>query len=92
MVTPPPPEGVAQVPSPRQNVEDDADVPEFKFVTGRLPVTPVERGNPVPLANPIVGFVPKLVRLDEVTPEANAEPVSVPAAAGTVHDPAKAQD
>jgi hypothetical protein len=27
------------VPSPRQNVEEEAPVPEFKFVTNRLPVT-----------------------------------------------------
>lgn len=29
----------AQLPSPRQNVEDEALVPLFRFVTGRLPVT-----------------------------------------------------
>jgi len=28
----------AHVPSPRQNVELDADVPLFKLFTGRLPV------------------------------------------------------
>jgi len=33
----------AQVPSPRQYVEDDADVPLFKLATGKLPVTPVAR-------------------------------------------------
>jgi len=33
------PPGVAQVPSPRQKVDDDASVPPFKFVTGKLPVT-----------------------------------------------------
>lgn len=33
-------EGMAQVPSPRQKVEAVALVPEFKFVTGRFPVTP----------------------------------------------------
>jgi hypothetical protein len=42
------PGGVAQVPSPRQKVEADAAVPEFRFVTGRLPVTPVESGRFVP--------------------------------------------
>ena len=36
---PPPPAGVAHVPSPRQNVDDVAPVPESKFVTGKLPVT-----------------------------------------------------
>ena len=39
----------AQVPSPRQNVDALADVPEFKFVTGRFPVTPVVKGKPVAL-------------------------------------------
>jgi hypothetical protein len=33
------PLGVAHVPSPRQNVVPDAEVPEFRFVTGKLPVT-----------------------------------------------------
>jgi hypothetical protein len=37
--TSPLPEGVAQVPSPRQKVDDEALVPLFKFVTGRFPVT-----------------------------------------------------
>ena len=31
------------VPSPRQNVELEADVPEFRLVTGRFPVTPFDR-------------------------------------------------
>lgn len=35
-----PPGGVAHVASPRQNVVELAAVPPFKFVTGRLPVTP----------------------------------------------------
>lgn len=34
-------EGAAHVPSPRQNVDDDADVPELRLPTGRLPLTPV---------------------------------------------------
>jgi hypothetical protein len=33
------PAGVAHVPSPRQNVELEAEVPEFRFPTGRFPVT-----------------------------------------------------
>ena len=42
------PEGGAdQVASPRQNVVEDAEVPLPRFVTGRLPVTPVVRGSPV---------------------------------------------
>ena len=43
------PAGVAHVPSPRQNVDELALVPEFKLVTGKLPVTPVVRGKPVTL-------------------------------------------
>ena len=39
---PPPPAGVAHVPSPLQKVEADALVPEFRFVTGKFPVTSVE--------------------------------------------------
>lgn len=42
-----PPAGVAQVPSPRQNVEDEALVPEFRLATGKFPVIPVESGSPV---------------------------------------------
>jgi hypothetical protein len=38
LVTVPLPGGAAHVPSPRQNVDALALVPEFKFVTGRLPV------------------------------------------------------
>ena len=34
-----PPLTEAQLPSPRQNVDEDAPVPLFRFVTGRLPVT-----------------------------------------------------
>jgi hypothetical protein len=30
----------AQVPSPLQNVLEEAEVPEFKLATGRLPVIP----------------------------------------------------
>lgn len=54
------PEGVAQVPSPRQNVEAEAEVPPFKLATGRLPVTPVDNGRPVQLVSvPEVG-VPRI--------------------------------
>jgi hypothetical protein len=42
-VTFPLPAGVAHVPSPRQKVLEEADVPAFKFVTGKLPVTSAER-------------------------------------------------
>ena len=53
-----PPAGAAHVASPRQNVEADADVPLLRLPTGRLPVTPVERGRPVPLTRPIAAGVP----------------------------------
>jgi hypothetical protein len=43
---PPPPAGVAHEPSPRQNVVAEAEVPEFKLVTGRLPVTCVAKLTP----------------------------------------------
>jgi len=39
VLTLPPPLGVAQVPSPRQNVEDEALVPPPRLATGRLPDT-----------------------------------------------------
>jgi hypothetical protein len=35
----PPPDGVAHVPSPLQNVVLEADVPLLRLVTGKLPVT-----------------------------------------------------
>jgi hypothetical protein len=38
-VPPPPPAGVAQVPSPRQKVELDALVPPLRLATGKLPDT-----------------------------------------------------
>ena len=56
---PPPPDGVAQVPSPLQNVVLDADVPLFRLETGRLPVTPVDSGNPVALVSVTLVGVPK---------------------------------
>jgi hypothetical protein len=51
--------GVAHVPSPRQNVVDDALVPEFRLVTGKLPVTPVVSGRPVALVNTALAGVPR---------------------------------
>jgi hypothetical protein len=54
----PPPDGVAHVASPLQNVDELADVPEFKLATGKLPVTP-----PVPdVARLIAGTL-----LEEIT-------------------------
>ena len=37
----PVPAGVAHEPSPLQNVVDEAEVPELRFVTGKFPVTPL---------------------------------------------------
>ena len=51
LVTVPAPPGVTHVPSPRQNVEDDAPVPLFRLLVDRLPVTPVESGRPVQFVN-----------------------------------------
>lgn len=48
----------AQVPSPRQNVEEDAEVPELRLVTGRFPVTPVVKGRPVALVKVPLNGVP----------------------------------
>ena len=39
---------------------DDAEVPLFKFVTGKFPVTPVDNGNPVALVNVTDVGVPKI--------------------------------
>jgi len=57
------PPAAAQEPSPRQNVEALADVPEFRFVTGRFPVTAVAKGifESVLLAPLIVLFVSVVV-------------------------------
>jgi len=54
-VTLPDPAGVAHVPSPLQNVLEDADVPEFRFATGKFPVTSAER-----LTAPKLGTPPAL--------------------------------
>ena len=59
LVTVPAPAGAAQEPSPRQNVLADADVPLFKLVTGRLPVTPVLSGSPVALVKVALAGVPR---------------------------------
>lgn len=71
--------GVDHVPSPRQNVVDDADVPEFRFVTGRFPVTPVDNGKPVALVNVNVVGVPRLgvTKVGEVANTLLPDPVFV---------------
>lgn len=71
------PAGVAHVPSPRQNVEDDALVPEFRLLTDRLPVTPVDNGSPVHEVNvPEVG-VPRIGVTSVGDVAKTAEPVPV---------------
>jgi hypothetical protein len=55
LVTEPAP-AAAHVPSPRQKVDTEAEVPELRLVTGRLPTTPVVKGRPVIfVATPEVG-------------------------------------
>jgi hypothetical protein len=65
ILLPPPPAGVAHVPSPLQKVTDDALVPEFRFPTGRFPVTPVVSGKPVALVRVIDVGVPSAVAFPE---------------------------
>ena len=60
------------MPSPRQKVNADALVPEFRFVTGRLPVTCVDKLTPLK--------VPPSVRLPElVTVPVRVMPLTDPA-------------
>jgi hypothetical protein len=68
------------VPSPRQYVDDDAEVPLFKLVTGKLPVTPVDNGNPVAFVSVTLDGVPSAPPL---TTKAPAEPVLTPKAVTT---------
>ena len=81
-VTVPEPAGVAHVPSPRQNVEAEALVPEFRFVTGRLPVTPVVRGKPVVLVRVPEEGVPR-------APPLTRFPLAVPVSAAVIVPAAK---
>ena len=74
--------GVAQLPSPRQNVVADALVPLFKLVTGKFPVTPVVSGSPVPFVKTIAEGVPKSPPLISSVPVASGQViVGVPAVA-----------
>jgi hypothetical protein len=68
------------VPSPRQYVVDDAPVPLFKLVTGKLPVTPVDKGKPVALVKVPDDGVPNAPPL---TTNAPAEPVLTAKAVAT---------
>lgn len=56
-VTVPEPPGVAHVPSPRQNVEEEAEVPLLRLVTGRLPVTPEARLTWAHVRSPLAAIV-----------------------------------
>ena len=69
-----------QVPSPRQKVDAEADVPLFRFVTGKLPVTPVVKGKPVRFVAVPPEGVPKS---PPFTTKAPAEPVFTPSAVTT---------
>ena len=96
LVTVPAPAGVDQLPSPRQNVDALADVPELRFVTGKFPVTPLVSGRPLALVRTALAGVPRagvtitglcsvptVVNEEAVTLEANVAPVRVPAGATT---------
>jgi len=58
VTVPLPPAGVAHVPSPRQNVEEVAPEPEFKFATGKLPEYVVAK---VPVPVPVIAPVKVIV-------------------------------
>ena len=87
--------GVIQAPSPRQNVLEDAFTPLFKFATGRLPTTSVDKLIPdiAPLRvkfPELVTVPPKLMPLTEPTP---ATEVTVPGLDGGVaHVPSPRQN
>ena len=63
----------AQVPSPLQNVEEEALVPLFKLVTGMLPVTPVVKGSPVASAKSNAGVASAAPRLTMTPPKSTDE-------------------
>jgi hypothetical protein len=70
----------AHVPSPRQKVDALALVPLFKLVTGKLPVTPVPKGNPVALDSVPLDGVPST---PPFTTNAPADPTATPRAVTT---------
>ena len=73
-VTVPVPAGAAQTPSPLQNVEDEAPVPEFRFETGRFPEYVVAN---VPVPDPVTAPVSVIVWSPVFVPD-KFEPVTVP--------------
>jgi len=82
------PAGVAHVPSPLQKVVFEAPVPEFRFVTGRLPVTPVVRGSPVALVKTRAVGVPKagVTRVGELARTTAPVPVLAVAASPLIEN------
>lgn len=88
LVTVPDPVGDAHVPSPRQNVPAEADVPLFKLVTGKLPVTPVDNGKPVALVKTPDDGVPKagVTKVGLVAKTNDPLPVSSETAANKLAD------
>jgi hypothetical protein len=61
LVTVPAPVGTAHVPSPRQKVPAEALVPEFRFPTGRFPLTSLARlTDATVLITPPVAFTQQL--------------------------------
>ena len=79
LVTVPEP-AAAQLPSPRQKVDAVAPVPLFRFVTGRLPVTPVVKGRPVALVKVPLEGVPNAPPFTTGEP---AEPTLIASAVAT---------
>lgn len=62
------------MPSPRQKVEELADVPLFRFVTGRFPVTPVESETFVIVFElPLIDLFESVSALDSVERELPAD-------------------
>ena len=78
LVTEPPLMMVAHVPSPRQYVVDDAPVPLFKFVTGRLPVICDVGTVSVPPSEILPAVVTVPVRVRPLTVPAPLTLVTVP--------------
>jgi hypothetical protein len=89
VTVPEPDDGVAQVPSPRQNVVEDALVPPFRLLTDKLPVTPVDSGSPVALVRTNAVGVPSagVTNVGEVAITALPVPVTVQFAVVGTADP-----
>jgi hypothetical protein len=83
----PPPEGVAHVPSPRQKVDEDALVPEFRLVTGRFPVTP-----PLPEAARLTALILAPATVPEETLEPFSEVILAPLNVGVAEKVGAAVD